>query len=412
MYSVLQYGHMIADRARMDAYVEALRRVVRPGVRVLDVGTGTGIFALLACRLGAGSVVAVETSPAIEVARDLARANGFADRIDFVHAPVEEVALATRADVVVADLRGALPFAGRHLPTMRLVRERHLAPGGALLPLRDRVYAAPLEAPDFYRMHLTSWARNPWGLDLDAARERVVNAIWSGVGAGDRALAAPALLGTVDYAAGPEPDLRARVAFEVDAPGTVHALCLWFDAEVAEGIGFSNAPDAPERVYGRVALPLREPLAVEPGESLRLTLSALLQGDDYVWSWRTEHRDRHGAVRARMRQSTFLGAPIPAGALAGRDLDRRPVVGEAGRVDRFALCLADGRRSLDEIARATAERFPGRFRDAREAAAHVGVLLARCAPPQPAAPAAGPATLPRGASGGAQPSAPPLPPTA
>lgn len=379
MYSVLQYGHMIADRVRMEAYVEALRRAVRPGDRVLDVGCGTGIFALLACRFGAGRVIAVEPAPAIETARELARANGVADRIEFVCAPLEELDPAVRADVIVADLRGALPYAGRHLPTMRLARERFLAPGGRLLPLRDEIRAVPLEAPELYAHQVTRWAENPWGLDMGPAREMVVNSLWTGVPAKGRTLAEPAHLATVDYAAGPEPDLRTRVELEVTRDGTVHALLLWFDALVAEGLGFSNAPEEEDTVYGRMALPLREPLAVRAGERLGLTVSAVLRGDEYLWSWRTEHRGADGAVHARQRQSTFLGAPLSPEALRPGDLDARPALDQDARVDRFALCLADGRRTLEAIARATTERFPGRFRDAREAAGHVGALLRRYA---------------------------------
>ena len=48
MYSIMGYGEMIADSVRMDAYVRALRRAVKPGSVVLDIGTGTGIFAVVA----------------------------------------------------------------------------------------------------------------------------------------------------------------------------------------------------------------------------------------------------------------------------------------------------------------------------------------------------------------------------
>lgn len=47
------------------------------GMRVLDVGTGTGILAILAKKLGAGRVVAVDKDPlAVEVARENAVKNG------------------------------------------------------------------------------------------------------------------------------------------------------------------------------------------------------------------------------------------------------------------------------------------------------------------------------------------------
>ena len=51
MYSVHSYGQMLADAPRMDAHVAALRRAVKPGSVVLDLGCGPGVFALLACQL-------------------------------------------------------------------------------------------------------------------------------------------------------------------------------------------------------------------------------------------------------------------------------------------------------------------------------------------------------------------------
>lgn len=68
-YSIAAFGAMIADDVRMSAYALALERTIRPGCTVLDIGTGTGVMALLACRFGAGKVVAIEPDDVIEVAR-------------------------------------------------------------------------------------------------------------------------------------------------------------------------------------------------------------------------------------------------------------------------------------------------------------------------------------------------------
>src|SRR5687768_1340883 len=99
MYSLGGYGAMLLDQERMAAYREALRKAIRPGAVVLDIGTGPGIFALLACRSGARRVFAVEPSPVIQVAREIAAANGCAGRIEFFQDLSTRVELPEPADV-------------------------------------------------------------------------------------------------------------------------------------------------------------------------------------------------------------------------------------------------------------------------------------------------------------------------
>jgi len=84
---------MIADTVRTGAYAEALRRAVKAGSVVLDIGTGTGIWALLACKFGARRVYAAEPGDAIHVAREIAAANGWSDRIEFIQRLSTEVTL-------------------------------------------------------------------------------------------------------------------------------------------------------------------------------------------------------------------------------------------------------------------------------------------------------------------------------
>jgi predicted RNA methylase len=82
-YSLSGYGEMIADRVRTGAFVEALRAAIRPGAVVMDIGTGPGVMAVLACQLGAKSVYAIEPSEVVEVAREIAAANLCVDKNHF-----------------------------------------------------------------------------------------------------------------------------------------------------------------------------------------------------------------------------------------------------------------------------------------------------------------------------------------
>src|SRR4051812_21694028 len=128
MYTLIGHGSMLRDRLRMAAYEEALRRTVRPGSVVLDLGAGAGILSLLACRFGARRVFAVEPADVIHVARAAAAANGFADRILFFQEVSTRVTPPEPADVIVADIRGVLPLSHDSLAALVDARRRLLAP--------------------------------------------------------------------------------------------------------------------------------------------------------------------------------------------------------------------------------------------------------------------------------------------
>ncbi len=66
-----------------------LERLLRPGDRVLDVGTGSGILAIAAVLLGASTVTATDIDPlAVRVAVENAALNGVADQINLFATPL------------------------------------------------------------------------------------------------------------------------------------------------------------------------------------------------------------------------------------------------------------------------------------------------------------------------------------
>ena len=76
-YGLRDYAGMILDEGRTQAYVESLKRRVTTGSVVLDIGAGTGIFALIAARLGARKVYAIEPNEVMHFGRRVAAQNGF-----------------------------------------------------------------------------------------------------------------------------------------------------------------------------------------------------------------------------------------------------------------------------------------------------------------------------------------------
>lgn len=363
MYSVADYGSMIADRVRMDAYTRVLQSAVKPGAVVLDIGTGTGIFALLACRFGARRVYAIEPNDAIQVAREIARANGYADRIEFLQMLSTCAVLPEKADVIVSDLRGWLPLCEHHIPSIADARRRFLAPGGKLIPQCDTLWAAGVEAPQLYRDLVGLWDETGFDFDMEGARRLATNTTCKGRVVPDQLLLEPQSWATLDYATVESPGLRGTLTWTATRAGTVHGLVVWFDSTLADGVQLSNAPDKPPLIYGRAFFPWTEPALLAIGDTVCVALQADLVGADYVWRWDTCVRGGGAArpLKAHFEQSTFSGAPLSAKQLRKHAADYVPVLDEEGQIDRFLLAQMDDQTSQEAIARRAAERFPARF---------------------------------------------------
>ena len=108
--------------------IEALEDYLRPGMTVLDVGTGQGILARAAALLGAGKVLACDIDPvAVEIA-----GIGFVGSVDAVASGVADVVLANISPEAIGALArdlirarkadGVLLASGFELPEVEQVR--------------------------------------------------------------------------------------------------------------------------------------------------------------------------------------------------------------------------------------------------------------------------------------------------
>ena len=134
-------GHTFGSGAHATTrlVLEALVRLPLAGARVLDVGCGSGVLAVVAARLGAADVLAVDVDAAcVDATLANARANGVEVQ---VHATVDPLADLTGAlDVVVANV--LLPAFEAVAPELRRLATRTVVVSGMLDGTEHRTLAA------------------------------------------------------------------------------------------------------------------------------------------------------------------------------------------------------------------------------------------------------------------------------
>lgn len=305
MFNIFGHRAMIADVVRSDAYARAIGATVTPRDTVIDLGTGTGIFAILAARAGARRVFAIESGDIIAAARELARVNGCEHAIEFLHADSRHVQLPERTNVLVADIRGVVPFFATSLTAWIDVRDRLLVPNARVIPQRDVIRAALVESPSVYMPH--DAYEQVAGIDLRPLRRLAVNHMRKADVQPGELLSEPHDVAVIDYATLATPDLASSFELCATRSGIAHGFVLWFDATLADGIAFSNAPGEPETIYGRLFVPFERPVEVQTSDAIAIDLHArLVNDDDYLWRWTTS---RNGA--RCFDQSTFFAYPHP-----------------------------------------------------------------------------------------------------
>ncbi len=376
-YTIGHYGEMLLDRVRMRAYRAALAASVTPDSVVLDIGTGTGIFALLACQLGARRVYAIEPNPAVSVARKVAADNGLSGRIEFIQKNSTDISLPHPADLIVSDLRGQLPLFDRHIPTIIDARARLLAPGGTLIPKRDLLWCAVVSSPELYEKCVGPWSDRPDGLDMSYIRQMALNMWMTGAEVRKATLLTePQVWARLDYATIQRPHVAGKFTQTVTRPGLAHGLIIGFDAMLTDDVGFSNRPDSAEcaKVYGSGFFPWQTPVPLQAGDSVSVALDASLVDNDYVWRWDSCVTEQGARVLADFRQSTFYGTPISLAHLRKGVPEHIPSLDEAGRMDLFVLNRMDGQASLSHIAEALYRAFPNSLTTPELALSHVRTL--------------------------------------
>ena len=117
--------------------LQAIGKLYQPGLSLLDVGTGTGVLAIAAAKLGGeGDIFAYDTdADSVQIARENAVANDVAGRIRFIDGTINEKT--PSCDLVYANL--TLDVISLLLPLLVCKAKQYLVLSGILIQQREQI---------------------------------------------------------------------------------------------------------------------------------------------------------------------------------------------------------------------------------------------------------------------------------
>ena len=303
--------NMLNDRTRTSAYLASISKAVRPGDVVLDIGTGTGVFAIAAARAGARQVYAIEAGRIAKAARTLFRVNGVADRVTLIRGWSTCITLPERADVLIAELIGDDPLAEQVIGITRDAVMRLLKPDARLVPSDIKIFGLPITIPTdelekltFARDVLQKW-QSWYDIDfnplLKVARESSTNLLfghhinvyemraW-------KTLSPPVLLAHVDFQRSRGFRIHRTETATATATGALNGIIIYFELQANSTTFLSTRPflvDAGNHWFSPVRV-LSNPIPVQIGDQLQVAYRYR------PWSGVSECKVRIGTEPAQM----------------------------------------------------------------------------------------------------------------
>ncbi|OYT71856.1 MAG: hypothetical protein CFK52_07005 [Chloracidobacterium sp. CP2_5A] len=382
-YVALTYhASLIADERRVGAFQSAIASAVRSGDVVADIGCGTGILTLFACRAGARRVYAIDDGPIIELAKLILHQNGYADRVTFINCPSQQAELPELADVIVSETIGNYGPEERILPTLHNACRRWLKPGGSVIPQALELYCAPIAWPEEEEPALSVWRRPVCGFDFSSGLAFAVNQQYA------RRLRPQHLLAegqcyerlslTGEALSGATlPRIAGKATFRASQSGLMQGVGGWFRAALTAAVSVTNDPCGEPTSWGHLCLPIAEPLPVTAGDEVEVSLTAI--GGGSLLRWEVTWRGVGGASRT-FRHSDFEGWLATPERLRPLASDAAPGLGVHGQAQLFLLTKLDAGWTIEQVARGLHESFAAEFPTLEDAFVYAKGQALRLAP--------------------------------
>jgi SAM-dependent methyltransferase len=293
------HRELLADETRTNAFREAIRRVVRPGDVVVDVGCGSGILSYFACEAGASRVYAIDQTHAADVTSLLARHLGMSARITVLHAEAKTIELPERADVLLSETLGVAGLDEGIGEIVADARNRFLKPDARIVPQRVGVSIVPVELDYEYDRHIAFWNEPRYGLDLRPIRLFASSSVLFAHIRSKAYLDEPREVLSIDLLRDDAKNAAGSASFTAARKARLHGFGVFFSATLTDGIELTNR-EARTTSWSQALLPLEVPVQLRRGDRVEVELQT---DSGRSWRWRG---DANGEA---FDQTTWLAMP-------------------------------------------------------------------------------------------------------
>jgi SAM-dependent methyltransferase len=349
-----EHFEYLSDPNRIAAYRAAISKVVRTGDIVLDVGCGTGVLAAMCLDVGAAHSYAVDSSSAIELARNSFVRGGLNQRATFKKISSYSFAPEKKADIVVCDHVGYFGFDYDLINVLGDARRRCLRNGGRVLPQRLRVHISTVESTAAFAQ-ASAWddervpERFRWirslGIQCKYPRNFTTQEL----------ISQPCHLADLDLTVDQPDYFSWHAEFVVSRYATLHGLVGWFECELADDVWMTNSPFASTQVdlaarpatypiaRPQAFLPIERETKVHQGETVMVDLR--VRPNEHVISWDIVLPEQSTSFNQSTWKSELFGEQKLRQSLP----NYVPTPSEEALKRRLVSSYIDGKRSVEEI---------------------------------------------------------------
>lgn len=256
-FSMLHAAMLLGQKTRLSKFDQAIRQIVKPNDYVVDIGTGSGVLAIMAAKAGARKVTGIDINQeSIEYAKQAAVLNGVEDKIEFFDKHVLDFIPDERADVVICEMLSSILLIEQQIPASYHAVENILKPDGLIIPQNAIIFIVPVESPVMVERFSFEQLQFP----------RVVQTVMSDSA---KDLADLMILDEIDLTK-PTSDysIDETLQFSIVNNGVIHGLVGLFESELYKDIKL-NMEDGWKQLF----LPLQEPVRVTTGDKFSVRVA-------------------------------------------------------------------------------------------------------------------------------------------